>query len=161
MATKPTCSELVESKTHTPTIITILVALHLSRVLYKSANHFMNTNPICRNAKMNITKVLTRNYENQPLSDMPKTNPIQTQLNPIKANFKPNLLNAQMTITKVLTKDYENQPLCDAPKQTQSNPPVVSLSNLTCSELVESISPPKTLILTHNPAFFCKSHLSV
>ena len=94
------------------TIITILTALHLSRVLYKTAN-FIHNKPNLPSTQMNITKVLTRNYEIQPLYDIPKPNPIQTQLSPIKANLR----NAQMNITKVLTKDYENHPLC---RQTQN-----------------------------------------
>jgi len=66
---------------------------------------------------MNVTKVLTRAYENAHLlerrKNKPKTNPIKAKTNPIKANFKRKML-------------YEYA------KQTQTNP--------TCSELVEPIS---------------------
>ncbi len=72
---------------------------------------------------MNVTKVLTRDYENETLSRRGKN----------KANSKPNkanLLKAQMNVNKVLTKDYENianrtlfeNKANTNPKQTQSNP---------------------------------------
>ncbi len=38
-----------------------------------------NTNPIPERPKMNVTSILTKDYENKPPSDPKKTNPIQTQ----------------------------------------------------------------------------------
>jgi hypothetical protein len=55
-------------------------------------------------AQMNVSPVITREYEN-------KSN---CKLGENKANTKPikaNLLDAQMNITSVLTKDYENERL--------------------------------------------------
>ncbi len=72
-------------------------------------NLFMQNEPNFRKVKMNVNKVLTGDYENKTLSgrgkNEPKTNPIRTQTNPIKAN----LLNAQINVTTFLTKDYENK----------------------------------------------------
>jgi len=65
---------------------------------------------------MNLTSLITVNYENKSNwklgENKPNTNPI-----------KPNLLNAQMNVNKVLTKDYENKPpFRTTAKQTQSKP---------------------------------------
>ena len=65
---------------------------------------------------MNVSSILTKDYENVPLRRRGKN----------KANSKPNkanLQNAQMNVNKVLTKDYENVPLRrrgeNKPNQTQ------------------------------------------
>jgi hypothetical protein len=74
-------------------------------------------------SQMNITKVLTKEYEKWTLGGSGKN----------KANSKPNkanLLNAQMNVNKVLTKDYENKSnwaICENkantnPIQTQTKP---------------------------------------
>ena len=74
-------------------------------------------------SQMNVTEVLTKDYESQTLSERGKN----------KANSKPNkanLLNAQMNVSTFLTKDYENIANCalaenkpnTKPIQTQSNP---------------------------------------
>jgi len=52
---------------------------------------------------MNVTKVLTKEYENGTLGKRGKNKP---NSNPIKAN----LLNAQMNVSSFLTSDYENIP---------------------------------------------------
>ena len=61
---------------------------------------FMQNKANFRKSQMNVTKVLTKDYEKKKLGEHgknePKTNPI-----------KPNLLNAQMNVNKVLTRDYE------------------------------------------------------
>ncbi len=41
------------------------------------------SNPIPEKPKMNVTSILTKDYENEPPSSPKKTNPIQTQTNPI------------------------------------------------------------------------------
>ncbi len=46
----------------------------------------MQNKPNFRNAKMNVSAVITKDYEKTGLSDKGKTNPIQTQY---KANTKP------------------------------------------------------------------------
>jgi hypothetical protein len=60
-------------------ILNILVALHLSRVFYKSTL-FMQNKPNLLNAQMNANKVLTKDYENVHLHRGFKK---QTQSNPI------------------------------------------------------------------------------
>ncbi len=71
-------------------------------------NPFMQNKANFRKSQMNVTKVLTKDYEKWTLGEhgknKPKTNPKQTQTKPIKAN----LLNAQMNVTVFYTKDYEN-----------------------------------------------------
>ena len=55
--------------------------LHLSRMFYKSPI-FMQNKPNLLNAKMNVNKVLTKDYENQPSCG--------------RRQNKPNLLNTQI-----------------------------------------------------------------
>ena len=45
-------------------ILNILVALHLSRVLYKSTL-FMQNKPNLLNAQINVTSVITKDYQNK------------------------------------------------------------------------------------------------
>ena len=54
-----------------------------------------------RKSQMNVTKVLTKEYDKRALGERGKK---QSQTNPNKAKFK----KAKMNVTKVLTKDYEN-----------------------------------------------------
>ncbi|HUS71646.1 MAG TPA: hypothetical protein VMY06_01160 [Sedimentisphaerales bacterium] len=91
---------------------------------------------------MNVTNEMKKDYEQMDTwtirKNEPKTNPIRTQTNPIKANLQ----NARMNVNKVLTKNYGiilNWAIY--PKQTQTKP-IQNQTNPTCSELVESISPP-------------------
>ena len=62
----------------------------------------MQNEPNFEKAQMNVTSLITRDYENNSNwtlgQNKPNTNPI-----------KPNLLNAQMNVNKVLTRDYENK----------------------------------------------------
>ncbi len=66
-------------------------ALHLSRTLYKSTL-FMQNEPNFGKAQMNVNKVLTKDYEEKCGKDLwknePKTNPIQTQSNPISKQLQ-------------------------------------------------------------------------
>ncbi len=74
-------------------------------------------------AQMNVTKVLTKDYENKSNWTLGENEP---KTNPIKAN----LLNAQMNVTSIITKHYENvsnwtlaeNKANSNPIQTQSNP---------------------------------------
>ncbi len=81
-------------------ILTILVALHLSRVLYKSTL-FMQNKPNLPDALMNVTSFYTVDYENKSNwklgENKAKTNPIKANTNPIskakksqKTRFFPN-----------------------------------------------------------------------
>ena len=58
---------------------------------------------------MNVNKVLAKDYENKTLGECgknePKTNPIRTQTNPIKANFR----KAKMNVNSLITKDYRKK----------------------------------------------------
>jgi len=60
------------------TILNILVALHLSRVLYKSTL-FMQNKPNFRNAKMNVNSFITKDYKNELCQKLQKNKPNQTQ----------------------------------------------------------------------------------
>ena len=64
------------------TILNILVALHLSRVLYKSTL-FMQNKPNLLNAQINVSSFITKDYENARLLGRRKNKPNQTQSNPI------------------------------------------------------------------------------
>ncbi len=100
----------------------VFCPLHLSRALYKSAL-FMQNKPNLLNAQMNISSVLTRDYENNIAFGLRKNKP---NTKPIKANFR----KAKMNVTTFLTKEYENISNCSLaenkpntkPIQTQLNP---------------------------------------
>ena len=71
-----------------------------------------NSNPITKRAKMNVTKALTKAYENIRPPSPPKANPKQTQFNPIQTNsnpIKPNLRDDQMNVITVLTMNFFNK----------------------------------------------------
>ena len=65
----------------------------------------MQNKPNLPKAQMNLTSLITVDYENKSNwklgENKPNTDPI-----------KPNLLNAQMNVNEVLTKEYENVRLC-------------------------------------------------
>ena len=77
---------------------------------------FMQNKPNLRDAQMNVSLVITREYKNK--SDW--------KLGENKANTKPikaNLLDSQMTVSSVKTTNYEQITMNNAnKKQTQSNP---------------------------------------
>jgi len=88
----------------------------------------MQNKPNLPAPQMNVSSVLTKDYENKRLADAAKTNPIQSQY---KANTNPIPEKPKMKLNSYSTKDYENEtafrPQKNKPNQTQ---PVVSLSNL-------------------------------
>ena len=69
---------------------------------------FMQNKANLLKAQMNVSKVLTKDYENKTLGERgknkPNSKPIQTQSNPISEKPK-------MDISSILTKHYENIPL--------------------------------------------------
>jgi len=83
----------------------------------------MQNKPNLRKAQMNVSAVLTKDYENKPIGNLAKTNPIQTQY---KANTNPISEKPKMKLNFYLTKDYENETAFRLHprrgKQTQSNP---------------------------------------
>ena len=71
--------------------------------------------PKLKNAKMNVTKVLTREYEKKlnwaPCENEPKTNPIKPNFKPnmpefslesIKVNFQPQRIDGPVQIGKIM-----------------------------------------------------------
>ena len=68
---------------------------------------------------MNVTSVLTKDYENKPIGNLVKTNPIRSQSNPIPEMSK-------MNVNSLITKDYRKKDDFAVQKtnpiQTQSNP---------------------------------------
>jgi len=84
---------------------------------------FLTNKANFRKSQMNVTNLLTTNYEQLTMNYVQKNKP---NTNPIKAN----LPDDQMNINKVLTKDYENKSNCSLaenkpntnPKRTQSKP---------------------------------------
>ena len=81
---------------------------------------FLQNEPKFRKVKLNVTKVLTRGYEQMDTWSIRKNEP---KTNPNKAKFK----KAKMNVTSIITKDYENMSnwaICENeaktnPKQTQ------------------------------------------
>jgi len=84
---------------------------------------FMQNKANLPDDQMNVTKVLTKDYENKTLGERGKN---KANSKPIKPNFP----DTQMNVSKVLTKDYENIANCKLcenkantnPIQTQTKP---------------------------------------
>jgi hypothetical protein len=101
----------LELKLTPPILLTILVALLLSRALYKSTL-FIQNKPNLPDAQTNVSPFLTRDYENQRRLRTMKNKPNQTQSNPIQSQYKPNSRKTKMKLNFYSTKDYENEQLC-------------------------------------------------
>ncbi len=71
---------------------------------------FLQNEPKFRKVKFNVTKVLTKDYDQMDTWSIRKTKPIQSQLKPIKANSKPIKANSKPIKAKT------------NPIQTQTNP---------------------------------------
>jgi hypothetical protein len=83
----------------------------------------MQNKPNFLNTQINVSVVITKYYENIPLSrgaeNKPNSNPIKPNSNPIK----PNLPDAQMSVNSILTKDYEKNDIFSVPQnKANSNP---------------------------------------
>ncbi len=97
-------------------------ALHLSRGLYKS-HLFMQNKANLLDAQMNVTSVLTKDYERNDIFAVPEN---KANSNPIK----PNLPDAQMSVNSILTKDYERNDIFAVPEnKANSNPIKPNLPN--------------------------------
>jgi len=100
----------------------------------------MQNKPNFLDAQMNVTSFYTKDYENKRLCRCVKTNPIQTQSNPIQSQFKPKTNPipemSKMNVTSILTKDYENETAFalrrNKPNQSQSD------TLLLCGALLHS-----------------------
>ena len=86
----------------------------------------MQNEPNFLESQMNVSTVLTEDYENKSNWTLGENEP---KTNPIKANFR----KAKMNVNSLITKDYRKKD----DFAVQKNKPN---SNPTCSELVESIS---------------------
>jgi len=83
----------------------------------------MQIKPNFPNAQMNISTAITTDYVNIRLRSRFKNKAKQSQTNPIKPNFKPNLLDAQMLVSFVKTRNYNNEPRTTNNEQLcKSNP---------------------------------------
>jgi len=83
---------------------------------------FMQNKANLLDTQMNVTKVLTKDYENIIAFGLRKN----------KANTKPNkanLLNAQMNVSTISTKDYENISNCSLAENKPKAKPIQSQSN--------------------------------
>jgi len=71
---------------------------------------FMQNKANFRKVKLNVNRVLTRDYDQMDTWSIRKK---QSQTNPNKAKLK----KAEMNVTAALTKEYENKPAIWAPKK--------------------------------------------
>ncbi len=83
------------------TIFNILVALHLSRGLYKSTL-FMQNKANLLNSRMSVTPVLTKDYENVRLHRDFKNKAKQTQSNPISNPLAPSKFTPDFPVFAIL-----------------------------------------------------------
>jgi hypothetical protein len=110
--------------------------LRSTKVYVRNYKLFLQNEPKFRKVKLNVNKVLTRNYDQMDTWSIRITKPIKankSQLKPIKPNLscrslwrsriKPKLKKAKMNVTSYITKGYENKSnwaICEnEPKQTQ------------------------------------------
>ncbi len=84
-----------------PGFFVISAPLHLSRTLYKSPI-FMQNKPNFLDAQMNVSSVLTSDYENKSNWTLGQNKP---NSNPNKANF----LKAKMNVNSLITKGYRKK----------------------------------------------------
>ena len=87
----------------------------------------MQNEPNLPKAQMNVTKVITKEYEHISNWTLGENEP---NTNPIKAN----LLDAQMNVSSVLTKDYENVPLRRLRGNKPNTDPIKLEANLSLRE---------------------------
>ena len=125
----------------------------LSMSLGKPADCFMQNEPNFRKSQMNITKVLTTDYENKTLSEPgknePKTNPNEPKTNPIKANFR----KAKMNVIFYSTVVYENKPPLRTPKkQTQFSKGQKQMQNYLPQRIMKMKTPARSEITNPNKA---------
>jgi hypothetical protein len=103
-----------EAQTCAIGILTILVALHLSRVLYKSPL-FMQNKPNLLDAQMNVNLVYTKDYENianwKRGENKPNSKPIKANTKPIQTQYKPNT-NPKQTQNKPKQTQFQTRRLC-------------------------------------------------
>ena len=89
---------------------TVEIPLQISSFMQNKANF--------PESQMNVTKVLTKDYEDKTRSESGKN--------------KANLLNAQMNVTTFQTKAYENISNCTLAENKANTKPIQTQSNPTC-----------------------------
>ncbi len=106
---------------------------------------FMQNKANFRKVKLNVNKVLTKDYDKKTLGERGKTKPIQSQLKPIQSQFKANFKKAKMNVTSILTVGYENKPPIRAPKKQsqiskQQKPMQTSLPKVIMKKTAQFLS---------------------
>ncbi len=81
----------------------------------------LQNKPNLPNTQINLTSVITKDYQNTHLLEHPKTNPIQSQY---KANTNPIPEKPKMNVTSILTKDYENETAFRPQKNKPNSNPI-------------------------------------
>ena len=117
--------------------LNILVALHLSRVLYKSTL-FMQNKPNLLDTQMNVGSVKTKYYENVPLCRRGENKPKQTQSNPI---FKQSAVRVRAD--RQYAERFPNFSIfCESQRKTSAQfyPMVFRNSSLFPSPVTQSIA---------------------
>ena len=120
---------------------------------------------------MNVSRVSTKNYEKRTLGGVGKTKPNKANSKPIQSQFKAN--QSQSKPIKANLQKAENERNQSIKKGLRKNiklgnlpktNPIQSQTNPTCSELVESISPPQAATIfifsvakTVNPALYSEN----
>jgi hypothetical protein len=109
-------------------------ALHLSRLLYKSP-HFLQNKPNFLRSQMNVSNIITTNYQKFiPLVGY-KNKPNQTQFKP---KTKPIFQKSKINVNIYYTREYNNKTAFrrgkNKPNQTQTNP-------IPCREIVHFLNP--------------------
>jgi hypothetical protein len=99
--------------------------LHLSRILYKSA-HFMQNKPNLLDAQMNVSSILTKDYENKYNWTLGQNKP---NSNPIKSNFR----KAKMNVNLTLTKDYRKNDDFTVRKNKPNSNPISSKAKMNAN----------------------------
>ena len=67
----------------------LLSSLYICRETSTNPHSFIQNKPNSQNTQMNVSKVLTKDYENARLRRSPKTNPIKPNTNPISPKTNP------------------------------------------------------------------------
>ncbi|MHC4174482.1 MAG: hypothetical protein ACYTBX_03160 [Planctomycetota bacterium] len=106
-------------------LLSAIVALHLSRTLYKFAPFYAKQSQFPK-SQVNVSIFSKMVYENKSDwtlgENKPKTKPKQSQSKPIK----PNLPDAQMSVNSILTKDYERNDIFAVPENKANSNPIQS-----------------------------------
>ena len=101
-------------------LLSAIVALHLSRVLYKSTL-FMQNKANLLDTQMNVTSFYTVDYEN--IANW-KLGENKANTKPKQSQNKPNLLNAQINVSSCFTMNYEQLTMNSANKNKPNSKPI-------------------------------------